>query len=104
MLGGRKKYSLASFGCRGGLCDLQECIFLVRCLSFVVCHGRFMNCHDRFEKQIAISIKQEARTINCYANIVKRNTKSVERIGNIVKRIAKSIKCHRRFAERIERK
>jgi hypothetical protein len=63
-----------------------------------------MNCHGRFEKQIAKNIKQEARTINCHTNIVERNVKSDERNGNIVKRIAKSIKCHRRFTERIERK
>jgi hypothetical protein len=42
-LGGRKKYSLASFGLRGGLRDLQECIFLVRCLFSVCRYASFVN-------------------------------------------------------------
>ena len=102
-MGGRKKYSLASFGLRVGLCDLQECIFLVRCLSFGLCHANIVernekieNCHAKVVERIVISekcqprsIKRNAKITDCQGNIVKRNEKSEKRNGNFVEQVVR---------------
>jgi len=100
-LGGRKKYSLASFGLRGGLCDLQECIFLVRCLSFGLCHGRFVERNVRTENGRAKSVGQIAKIEKCQQKSMERHARITECHGNIVERIAKSEKRNGNFVKRI---
>jgi hypothetical protein len=72
-LGGRKKYSLASFGLRAGLRDLQECIFLVRCLYFGLCHGNIVERNAKTQNCHAKSVEWIAKSIKCFVKSMERH-------------------------------
>ena len=103
-MGGRKKYSLASFGLRGGLCDLQECIFLVRCLSFGLCHVEIVERNARIENGHAKSVERIAISEKCQPRSIKCHTKITDCHGNVVERNAKNEKCNGNFVEQVARK
>jgi hypothetical protein len=96
-LGGRKKYSLASFGLRGGLCDFQECIFLVRCLYFGLCQGIFVERNARIEMCYTKSVEQIEISEKCQAKNMQRHTRITDCYVNIVERTAKCEKGYGNF-------
>lgn len=52
-LGLGKKYSLASFGFRVGLCDLQECIFFVRQNVFCILSSHLIVVSPRLQNSFS---------------------------------------------------
>lgn len=80
---------------------MQECIFLVRCLSFGLCHGRIFERNERIENGHAKSVGQIVISEKCQSKSIERHARITECHGNIVERIAKSEKRNGNFVKRI---